>query len=193
MVGQRCAAWVTRLPSTALPVDLQRWIRPCEADSVRFLRTPLLLPSGAAVLRFTSEARAQTWSSTTPPARLGGEEIRTKTIELSDADRWEKEHYAGFAPELVTAIDIAAAQPMQTVLLSNLPLQTTAEKLEKKLGRSYALNTSTPQCMWPVSRLVGAPTPSAVPAVWKLPPVHPDSTSAWFLVRLQTSSEALRL
>lgn len=153
----------------------------------------MLQPSGVAILRFTSEARAQTWSSTRVPLRLGGEEIRTKTIELSDADRREQEHYAGFSPELVSAVDIAAAEPMQTVLLSNLPLQTTAEKLEKKLGRSYALNTGIPECAWPVSRLVGAPAPPTVPAVWKLPPVHPDSASAWFLVRLQTLSEALRL
>ena len=181
------------MPSTVLPADIQRWIRPCECDSVRFLRTPMLQPSGAAVLRFTSEARAQTWCSTQPPARLGGEEIRTQTVDLEDADLREREHYAGFSPELVSVVDIAAAQPMQAVLLSNLPLQTTADKLEKKLDRSYALNASMPKCTWPISRLVGAPIPSTVPAVWKLPPAHPESASAWFLVRLQTMSEALRL
>ena len=80
----------------------------------------MLQPSGAAVLRFTSEARAQTWCSTQPPARLGGEEIRTQTVDLEDADLREREHYAGFSPELVSVVDIAAAQPMQAVLLLSL-------------------------------------------------------------------------
>lgn len=153
----------------------------------------MLQPTGAAILRFTSEAHAQTWSTAQPPARLGGEEIRTQAITLEEADLREKEHYKSFAPELVSAVDLAAAQPMQSVLLNNLPLQTTAEKLGKKLDRSYALDASIPTCTWPISQLVGAPIPSAVPAVWKLPPAHPESASAWFLVRLQTTSEALRL
>ncbi|WFD27053.1 hypothetical protein MNAN1_002049 [Malassezia nana] len=174
-MGPRCAAWVSRLPSTVLPVDLQRWIRPCEADSVHFLRTPMLQPTGSALLRFTSEARAQAWTLASPPARLGGEEIHTETLSLKEADARERAHYGGFLPELVSAVDIAAAQPMRSVLLNNLPLQTTVDKLEKKLARSYKLDASMPECVWPISQLLGVPIPTSVPAVWKLPPTHPDN------------------
>lgn len=153
----------------------------------------MLQPTGSALLRFTSEARAQTWTSASPPARLGGEEIHTETLALKEADARERAHYGGFLPELVSVVDIATAQPMRSVLLNNLPLQTTVDKLEKKLARSYTLDASMPECVWPISQLVSVPIPTSVPAVWKLPPTHPDSTSAWFLVRLQTVSEALRL
>ena len=50
-----------------------------------------------------------------------------------------RSQYEGRPHTLYMALDALAAEPMRCVLLRNLPLQTTAEKLEKKLRRNYAL------------------------------------------------------
>lgn len=130
-----------------------------------------------------------------------------------------RSQYEGRPHTLYMALDALAAEPMRCVLLRNLPLQTTAEKLEKKLRRNYALvgemGTPTPlvsDSLAPFARnddgvrlpseLLGLSALPAPNSVLKLPPLyvasarshrHAAGTDAWFLVRLESTAEAQRL
>ena len=103
-----------------------------------------------------------------------------------------RKQYEGRPHTLYTALDVLTAEPMRCVLLRNLPLQTTAEKLEKKLRRNYALvgemGTPTPlvfDSLVPFARnddgvrssseLLGLGALPAPNSVLKLPPLYVTS------------------
>lgn len=128
-------------------------------------------------------------------------------------------HYEGRPHALYAALDVLTAEPMRCVLLRNLPLQTTAEKLEKKLRRNYALvgemGTPTPLVLDDLvpfarndeavrlpSELLELGVLRAPNSVLKLPGLyvilhrshrHATGSDAWFLVRLESTAEAQRL
>ncbi|WFD30038.1 hypothetical protein MSPP1_001051 [Malassezia sp. CBS 17886] len=137
------------------------------------------------------------------------------TFALSEADAAGRlrMHYARHPKELLSALDTIAAEPLRTAVLRNLPPQTTAAKLDRKLRRSYNLAGEDAQTA-PVDTaslgpLGGARRLSSIlarvadidehiptadfPNVVQLPALRPGSTSSAFLVRMANISEAMRL
>lgn len=134
------------LPRTALPQDLRRLGAQSGDVRVDFLRTPLLQPTGRAIVSVPRETppawTARRLQGTTVGGRaIDASEVRRTLTQLSfdDARALLRAQYASKPPALHTALDVLTAEPERCVLLRNLPMQTTAEKLEKKLRRSYAL------------------------------------------------------
>lgn len=208
---QRCV-WLTQLPPTALPADLQRLglaggERTPGKSHVAFLRTPLLEPTGTALVLLPSDADAQQYAQHASGSVLGGEEVHARELSVAEGVRRLYSHHAHLPRDMRLPMDLIAADAMQVVLLRGMPLLTTAEKLEKKLRRSYALagaaDTRIAFTPAPVTALrvaeaerrqstaLGAPLTNA-PAVLKLPH-HRDATAASFLVRMHSVSEAMRI
>ena len=107
-------------------------------------------------------------------------------------------HRAPLRAELRAALDVAHAEPARAVLLRGLPEHTTPEKLDTKLRRSYALAGDAGERLPPARGALAELDPARshpwrLPSVVHLPPPHPDSTAAWFLVRLASVAEAMRL
>lgn len=207
------------LPRTALPQDIWRLGGGSAEVRIDVLRTPFLQPSGSAIVTLPSE-RPPAWAAHRVNAKLtGGREIAASELSLDKARETMRSQYEGRPHTLYMALDALAAEPMRCVLLRNLPLQTTAEKLEKKLRRNYALvgemGTPTPlvsDSLAPFARnddgvrlpseLLGLSALPAPNSVLKLPPLyvasarshrHAAGTDAWFLVRLESTAEAQRL
>ncbi|WFD01751.1 hypothetical protein MOBT1_000427 [Malassezia obtusa] len=205
------------LPRTALPQDLRRLGAQSGDVRVDFLRTPLLQPTGRAIVSVPRETppawTARRLQGTTVGGRaIDASEVRRTLTQLSfdDARALLRAQYASKPPALHTALDVLTAEPERCVLLRNLPMQTTAEKLEKKLRRSYALVgesdepvplaldavrplANDPEGPRLLSELWASQRPPAPRSVLKLPALHASGTDAWFLVRLQSTVEAMRL
>lgn len=185
-------ALVRRVPYTALPSDVRRVVgAPVRMD---FVRTPAMVPSETVMLEFATEAEARALQKQRPC--MGGEALHVECLSAAQRHAFLQRHYAHWPSEWLAALDIGASYPMQSVVLRNLPFDTTAEKLEKKLQRNYALGLQIPTRMdWHLSQLVRPTTPplAASFTVLKLPPLHTESTSAWFLVCLAKVSDAMRL
>lgn len=182
------------VPYTAWTVDILRVAG--EVRRINFIRNPALLPTGSVLLEYASGAHAGPQASLKPePLQdlcIGGEVVNVEWISDEQRDAFVQEQYAHWPAETLAAVDIGSSYPMHAVILRNLPLQTTASKLAKKLERSYALGVPS-SVDWHVVRTMGFTPLHSIPHVLKLPSMHPDSTSAWFLVCLQNLSEAMRL
>lgn len=132
-----------------------------------------------------------------PQSLLGGETLTFEWIHHARCASFLQQYYAHWPPVLKAALDVGTSYPMHSVILRNLPAQTTPAKLETKLQRSYALGLPIPTHInWRRMQLTKHgrrnATPS-VPAVQALPLGHADSTSTSFLVSLRSASEAARL
>lgn len=178
MLSRRCCALLSRLPTTALPVDIKRLENNTVPKNIQFLRTPSLHASGAALTTFADEHDTLRFVKKADRATMGGETITVRPLSASEAQLLVQEHYASFPRGIDAVIQAIAFMPLSSVALRNLPHHTTAEKLDKKLRRSYEL----------VDEAHGR-----MQSVFKLPPLDLDSTSASFLIRLASASEAMRL
>ena len=185
-------ALVRRVPYTALPSDVRRAVgAPVRID---FVRTHAMVPSEMVMLEYATEAEVRALQRQRPC--IGGEALQVECLSAAQRHAFFQRHYAHWPSEWLAALDIGASYPMQSVVLRHLPFDTTAEKLEKKLQRNYALGLQIPPRIdWHMSQLVRPTTaPLALSfTVLKLPPLHAESTSAWFLVCLSKVSDAMRL
>lgn len=194
MLKQPTTAVLSRLPKTCWPSDI--FHQAPAAQTIRFVRTPSLHPSGQAVVHFATSTEAQAWANVASSVRIGGEPISATLYDTDQLASYVREMYARVPRDVVAVMDMIAAEPMHSVLLRNIPFHTTADKLTKKLQRSYSLapTKNTQLVSWHLTNMLGYEMPKGPwDSIVKIPHQDPESTSAWFLVRLQSVSEAMRL
>ena len=164
-------ALVRRVPYTALPSDVRRVAgAPVRID---FVRTHAMVPSEMVMVEYATEAEARALQRQRPC--IGGEALQVECLSAAQRQAFFQRHYAHWPSEWLAALDIGASYPMQSVVLRHLPFDTTAEKLEKKLQRHYALGLQIPPRIdWHMSQLVRPTTPPLASSftVLKLPPLH---------------------
>ena len=144
-------ALVRRVPYTALPSDVRRVAgAPVRID---FVRTHAMVPSEMVMVEYATEAEARALQRQRPC--IGGEALQVECLSAAQRQAFFQRHYAHWPSEWLAALDIGASYPMQSVVLRHLPFDTTAEKLEKKLQRHYALGLQIPPRIdWHMSQLV---------------------------------------
>lgn len=189
----RLAALLSGLPRTSWPSDVRRWAAPYGDAHVEFLRTPLLDPSGEALVHLGDDGQVRALVQGRA-ARIGGELIHVRELEEDEVSAYVARVYGRRPADQLMALDVAQARPLQSVLLRNAPRQTTAEKLARKLERSYRLAPlpRSAEIPWTRSRLR---SDDALPdgPILPLPSQLATTGSASFLVLLESAGEAARL
>lgn len=172
---QRACVLVRNVPRTALPDDVRRVSAAASGARIDFLRTPLLQASGDVLLSMADEARAEAYCQRAARAVVGGEALAVDSVRgiadqlcAEEAVARFQRQYQAMPVSMYAALDVIAAEPFHCVVLQNLPLQTTAEKLEKKLRRSYDLvgrpNVPHPLSVRRLTPLGGVPGGARLPS-----------------------------
>lgn len=178
------------VPRTVLPSDIARLAHNASID---FVRTTQLHPSGSVLVTLADDAAAAEFAHKSNSMCLGGSAISARQISVADGLSLIRAPYAA-RPSITAALDIIAGHAMRTVLLRGIPPKTMPVKLAKKLERSYALeNGELHVPLFGGMRRHERTWSGSAPSVLRVPATSPDSTVAAFLVRLQSTEEAMRL
>ncbi|PWN47515.1 hypothetical protein IE53DRAFT_371394 [Violaceomyces palustris] len=195
------------LPDTALPNDVRR-LAPTLVNSnaifdVTFLRSGLLNQTGKAIVHFSTDVEASDFKHSADKRILGGKVVDATILSNPEMHETIDLHYANHMASLRVPLDIISAESGRVVILRGLPALTGEEKLRNKLEKRYDLVGSGPWRGKVLNRaghnrhviqegsinnhnLILGP-------VLRLPNTHQDSSTSWFLVRLKSMSEAIRL
>lgn len=193
------------LPLTATPQDIKALAATNKVANslgrIEFMYDRHMRFTGEAMLLFAAQIHAINFAQQNSDRVVGDSVLKTR-IFTKEALVEQLNRYYGYWPaEYQTPLDLIEYDTGKLVVLSNLPQWTTEARLEERLNPRYDLR---PQDRWRGKRVsranilinskgFGGSSDVILGSVVKLPKVHPEATTASFLVRCQTRSEAQRL
>lgn len=196
---------ISGLPYTATPSDIRALARETktfnDVGRIEFIYTRSFRPTGKALVSFSSNARARIFEQDAHGRIIGGKLINADLRSIKLRNDFLQKTYGNWPASYQVPFDLIEYETGKLVLLRNIPQDTFEARLEERLANRYDLK---PQDRWRAKRVsyagylhsskgYGGSHDTVLGGVLKLPKTHPDATTANFIVRCQTQSEAMRL
>lgn len=193
------------LPTSATPTDIRSLAHETKTSNdigrIEYIYTKSMRPSGKALISFSSNIHASRFESAAHGRILGGRMLSASLRSVDERAHFLKMTYGSWGPEYQLPFDLIEYETGKLVLLRNIPQATYEARLEERLANRYDLR---PQDRWRGKRTsyagylldkkgYGGSHDAVLGGVLKLPKMHIDATTASFIVRCQTQSEAMRL
>lgn len=196
---------LTGLPTSATPADIKALAREPKTHNdigrIEYIYTRSMLPSGKAIVSFSSSAHARLFEMAAHGRILGGRRLNANLRSTDQRKALMLKTYGTWPVEYKLAFDLIEYEWGKLVLLRNIPQETYEARLEERLAPRYDLR---PQDRWRGKvrsyanysyepKGFGGSHDAVLGGVMGLPKLHPDATTRSFIVRCQTQTEAMRL
>ncbi|EST09218.1 Nucleotide-binding, alpha-beta plait [Kalmanozyma brasiliensis GHG001] len=196
---------ITGLPTTATPLDIRALARETktfnDVGRIEFMYTRSFQPTGKALVSFSATMRARMFEEDAHGRIVGGKMIKANLRSVKQRKDFLLKAYGNWPADYQIPFDLIEYDTGKLVLLRGIPQDTFEARLEERLAPRYDLK---PQDRWRAKRIsyagylhdskgYGGSHDAVLGGVLKLPKSHPDATTANFIVRCETQSEAMRL
>ncbi|SJX65007.1 uncharacterized protein SRS1_15834 [Sporisorium reilianum f. sp. reilianum] len=193
------------LPITATPADIRALARePKTANDmgrIEYIYLKSMVPSSKALISFSNAIHARKFEGDAHGRIVGGRYINASLRSVKQRQGFLIDTYGLWPSEFQLPFDLIEYETGKLVLLRGIPQDTFEARLEERLASRYDLK---PQDRWRGKRCsyagysintkgYGGSHDAVLGGVLKLPKLHLDATTASFIVRCQTQSEAMRL
>lgn len=193
------------LPTTATPADIRALARQTKTANdigrIEFIYLKSFVPSGKALVSFSSPIHARMFEADAHGRIVGGKYINANLRSVKKRREYLINTYGNWPADFQVPFDLIEYETGKLVLLRGIPQDTSEARLEERLANRYDLK---PQDRWRGKRYSyagysldtkghGGSHDAVLGGVLKLPRNYMDTTTANFIVRCQTQSEAMRL